>query len=270
MIREVFSIGPITITPYGLMLVAAFFLAFLQLRWGLRQLRAGDDEDANAVLFAAGVGGILGGKIYYVLLKGDWRLLFERFGFVWYGGFILGTLAVLWTIHRRRLSPWSAADAAAPALALGYAVGRIGCFLVGDDYGVPTQLPWGIAFPVGLPPTSAGALRAEFGLEIPSNMPDHQLLTVHPTQLYETLICGLIWLIGVRMLRLRLVPGTTVLTVVALLLSERLLVEFLRAKDDRLLASFTVAQLISGVSLVIVVGLWSARHRWLRAGPPRP
>ena len=105
---------------------------------------------------AAGIGGVLGAKIYYALLYRDWSLLFERFGLVWYGGLILGTLAVIWVARRRRLTGWAVTDAAAPGLALGYGLGRIGCFLVGDDFGMPTDLPWGVAFPKGLPaPTTA-------------------------------------------------------------------------------------------------------------------
>ena len=104
MINELFRIGPVSISPFGVMLVAAFVAAWAQLRWGLRRLDAGDEEDASALVLAAGIGGILGAKIYYALLYRDWTLLFERFGLVWYGGFILGTLAVIWA-SRSRLPP---------------------------------------------------------------------------------------------------------------------------------------------------------------------
>lgn len=151
MIREIFHIGSFSVSPFGLMLVFAFLGSYLQLRWGMKRLGIGDEEDASALVFAAGVGGIVGAKVYYALLNGDWRLLFDRSGLVWYGGFILGALAVLWVMRSRRLFRWYMADIAAPALALGYAIGRVGCFLVGDDYGRPTDKPWGVPFPVGLP-----------------------------------------------------------------------------------------------------------------------
>ena len=261
MIQELFHIGSFSISPFGVMLVLAFLGGFLQLRWGMRQLGIGDEEDASALIFAAGVGGIVGAKVYYAILNHDWRLLFDRSGLVWYGGFILGAAAVVFTIRRRRLPLWPLADALAPALALGYAIGRIGCFLVGDDYGRPTDLPWGVAFPVGLPPTTAGELRQMFGLSIPAAVPDSQLLRVHPTQVYETLSCLVIWGIGLWLFRRRLRPGQTALILLGLLAVERFLVEILRAKDDRFLGPFTLAQAISVLVLLVVAVLGAVRAR---------
>jgi phosphatidylglycerol:prolipoprotein diacylglycerol transferase len=267
MIQELFHIGSFSISPFGVMLVLAFLGGFLQLRWGMRKLEIGDEEDASAIIFAAGVGGIVGAKVYYAVLNGDWHLLFDRSGLVWYGGFILGTAAVLFTVRRRRLPPWPLLDAAMPALALGYAIGRIGCFLVGDDYGRPTNLPWGVAFPVGLPPTTAGELRQMFGLSIPESIPDGQLLRVHPTQLYETLTCLAIWGIGVWLFRRRRQPeGRTALIILGLLAIERFLVEILRAKDDRFFAGFTLAQMISVAVFVLVTTLLLWRSRGQEIG----
>jgi phosphatidylglycerol:prolipoprotein diacylglycerol transferase len=248
------------------LLVLAFIASYLQLLWGMRRFGLGDDEDASAIIFAAGVGGIVGGKVYYALLNMDWRLLFDRSGLVWYGGLILGALAVLFTLHRRGLLVWSMADVTAPALALGYAVGRLGCFLVGDDYGRPTDLPWGIAFPVGLPPTTAGELRRLFGIDVPASIPDDQLLRVHPTQLYETFSCLAIWGFGLWLLRRQAEEhrpaGLVALTVFGLLAVERFLVELLRAKDDRFFGPFTLAQVISAALLALILTLaWMRRRR---------
>ena len=90
MIQEIFHIGSFSISPFGVMLVFAFLASYLQLRWGMKRLGIGDEEDASALVFAAGVGGIVGAKVYYAILNRDWRLLFDRSGLVWYGGFILG------------------------------------------------------------------------------------------------------------------------------------------------------------------------------------
>lgn len=258
MIQELFSIGPLSISPFGVMMVVAFLSAYLQLRWGFRRLKIGDEEDASAVVLAAGIGGILGAKLYYAALYGDWRLLLGRFGLVWYGGFLLGAAAVIWTVRRRRLPIARTLDVSTLALTLGYAFGRVGCFLVGDDYGMPTDLPWGVKIPYGLPgPTTAAFMRSEYGADIPLEVPGHELVAVHPTQLYETLLALGIWAVGLALLRRsttvgRPAAGGTATVVVALMAAERFGVEFLRAKDDRYLGMFTLAQ---GISLLIVVGL---------------
>jgi phosphatidylglycerol:prolipoprotein diacylglycerol transferase len=261
LIQELFHIGSLSISPFGVMLVVAFLGGFAQLRWGLKRLGIGGEDDASAILFAAGVGGIAGAKIYYAVLYHDWRLLFDRAGLVWYGGFAAGAAAVLWVMRRRRLPAWRTLDAATPALALGYGLGRIGCFLVGDDYGVPTALPWGVKFPVGLPPSTAGYLRSEFGVDVPGSIPSDQLLAVHPTQLYETFAAIAICIVGRRLLKRSAAPGDVALPVLAMLAAERFLVEFLRAKDDRLLGIFTLAQAISVAVMILLLWLWAARRR---------
>ena len=267
MIQELFRIGPIVISPFGVMLVLAFFSGYLQLKRGMKRLGVGDEEDASSILFAAGVGGIVGAKVYYAILYGDWHLLLDRSGLVWYGGFLLATVAVIWVVRRRRLPFWPLLDAATPALALGYAVGRIGCFLVGDDYGRPSDLPWAVAFANGLPPTTAGYLRSEFGVPVPPGVPDDQLLRVHPTQLYETAMALVIAWLGWRLLRgpRGRQAGRTALAVFAGLAVERFLVEVVRAKDDRFLAGLTLAQAISLAILILMALLWVGRRRiWSR------
>lgn len=286
MIQEVFRIGSFSISPFGLMLVAALGAAYWQLARGLKYQQLGDEEDASAIIFACGFFGILGGKVYYALLMGDWSYLVDRAGIVWYGCFFGGLIAFLVTVKRRGLPMGLTFDAAAPGLALGYAVGRVGCFLVGDDYGVPTDLPWGVKFEVGLPPTSAGVLRREYGIELPPEISDGAFVAVHPTQLYETLaalgIFGiLLWLrrrwesadkpaankaasksVAPSTTSSTVAPGSLMMASIALLSVERFLVEFIRAKDDRFLGGFTLAQ---GISVVVLIGLaalyWRRRPR---------
>ncbi len=265
MIRELFHIGPLAISPFGVMMVVAFLVAWAQMRASYRRLGLGDEEDVSAVLLAAGLGGIAGGKIYYALLYREWRLLFDRSGLVWYGALLLGAALAIWVIRRRRLPAWRTVDATSPALALGYGVGRVGCFLVGDDYGFPTGLPWGVEFPVGLPgPTTAGFMRSEYGAAVPLEVPSGELVAVHPTQLYETLAALAIWLFGLWLLRRRAPAGETFLAVVGLLAVERFFVEFLRAKDDRFLGDFTLAQVLSLALLLALAAVWA----WRRTRPP--
>jgi phosphatidylglycerol:prolipoprotein diacylglycerol transferase len=261
---EIVRIGDFAVTSFGVMMVAAFLAAYFQAAWGLRRIGVGDADDASAMVFAAGVGGIVGGKIYYAILYGDWRLIFDRAGLVWYGGMIGATLVVLWVVHRRRLPHLGVADAVLPGVALGYAVGRIGCFLVGDDYGRPTDSAVGVIFPQGLPPATAGTFRHEYGLELPASISDDALVPVHPTQLYETAMALAIWGVGVLMLRRGARRGATGLALAALLAVERFVVEFFRAKDDRFFGDLTLAQLISLALLAVVAALWWAWRR--RAG----
>jgi phosphatidylglycerol:prolipoprotein diacylglycerol transferase len=268
MIQELFHIGSFSVSPFGVTLVFAFLASYMQLLKGMRLTGIGDDEDASAIVFAAGVGGIVGAKFYYaILLNRDWHLLFDRSGLVWYGGFILGALAVMFTLHRRHLLGWAMADVSALSVAIGYAIGRIGCFLVGDDYGRPTDLPWGMSFPVGLPPTTAGEMRRMFGVDVPASIPDDTMMRVHPTQIYETLTCLLIWAFGLWLFRRQLAQkrpaGAVVLAVFGLLAVERFLVEILRAKDDRFFGGFTLAQMISVGVLAIIAIVTLVRRRQL-------
>jgi phosphatidylglycerol:prolipoprotein diacylglycerol transferase len=257
MIRELFHIGSLSISPFGLMMVLAFLAAWAQLRWGIRRLGLGDEEDASTLLLAGGLGGIAGAKLYYAVLYGDWRLLLSRSGLVWYGGLLLGAAAVLWVARLRRLPLWGVADAGAPAVAIGYALGRVGCFLVGDDYGMPTGLPWGVKIPYGLPgPTTAGFLRREYRAVIPESISDTELVAVHPTQLYEALAALAICALGAWWIRRGARRGWVATAVLGLLAVERFLVEFLRAKDDRWIGSLTLAQLWSVAALVALALLW--------------
>lgn len=265
-----FKAGGLVITSFGLMMA----LAFLTGGWVLsRELgRKGENPEVawDVVMYAA-VGGILGAKLYYMILH--WPetaadplgAILSRSGLVWYGGFIAAALLIAWRVSRLKLSIPRVADAAAPALALAYGVGRIGCFLVGDDYGGPSTLPWAVAFPNGAPPSTAGNLRNYFGVSVPDSIPDSMVLTVHPTQIYEVLmaivIFAILWRLRTRFTR----PGLLFATYLALAGVERFIVEIFRAKDDRFLGPLTVAQSIS--ILLIVVAVLAAG--WLRRNEPR-
>ena len=249
--------GSFEITTFGLMM----FLAFVAAGWVLsRQFKRYGltDDAASSMVMAAAIGGIVGAKIYYAILFRDWHLLFDRAGLVWYGGMIGGFLACSWLVWRKKLDYLTVADAAAPALAIGYALGRIGCFLVGDDYGRPTDAWFGVAFPKGAPPTTAYELR-KFGAPVDPAIPDYQVLSVHPTQLYETGMALIMFVVLMWLNRRPHRRGLAWGLFLIMLGIERFLVEIVRAKDDRFLGPFTVAQLIS--VLIIVAGIvWAARR----------
>ena len=254
-------LGEITITTFGVMMALAFLSGYLVLRKETIRLGAGGDLAADMLLGAL-IGGIVGAKFYYVLLYWDRTVLdplgmiFSRSGLVWYGGFIGGFIGVMWVLYRRPVAPGLGVDAIAPALPLAYGIGRIGCFLVGDDYGRPTESFAGIAFPNGLPPTTAGNLR-RFGAEVDPAIPDAQVLSVHPTQLYETGLSLVIFFLLWRLRRHPHVQGWLFGMWLAMAAAERFVIEFFRAKDDRFFGSITLAQVISvvmfagGVALIV-------------------
>jgi len=246
-------IGSFEITTFGLMM----FVAFITAGWVLtRQFRRYglSEELASSIVMASAIGGIVGAKIYYAILFRDWHLLFDRAGLVWYGGMIGGTIACSWLIWRKGVDYLTAADATAPALAIGYSLGRIGCFLVGDDYGRPTSSWIGIAFPKGSPPTTAESLR-QFGVNVDPSIPADQVLRVYPTQLFEFAAAFIIFAILMRASRRPHPKGRTFALFLILMGIERFLVEIVRAKDDRFLGPFTIAQLISSIAAVIGIGL---------------
>ena len=250
-------VGSFEITTFGLMM----FLAFVAAGWVLsRQFRRYGltDDAASSMVMAAAIGGIIGAKVYYAILTRDVHALFTRAGLVWYGGLIGGAIACSLYIRAQRIDFFTAADAAAPALSIGYCLGRIGCFLVGDDYGRPTDSWVGIAFPKGSPPTSADELR-HFGAAVDPSIPGDAILRVHPTQLYESAAALLMFFILMRAARAPHPRGRVFGLFLLLMGIERFLVEILRAKDDRFLGPFTVAQLIS--VLLIVAGIVLAARR---------
>lgn len=258
-----FEIGGLPITSFGLMM----FLSFISAAWILSlqlERRGLNKEFAWDVLFWAAVGGILGAKFYYLglhwedLVADPVGQLLSRGGLVWYGGLIGGIIAYYWYARRKGMPLATTFDAAAPALMLAYAVGRLGCFLVGDDYGLPTDAWYGIAFPNGAPPSTAGYLRSVGG-EIPATIPDSAIVTVHPTQLYEIIaaliLFAVLWQFSKRMLR----PGQLFGLYLGLYGIERFLIEFVRAKSDRVLLGLTTSQLASILMLSIAAYLWTRR-----------
>ncbi len=163
-----FRIGQFEITSFGV-LVAIGALVGMWI-FGRELRRSGLPDDAVDCGFAGVIGGMVGAKLLWVMEHAGSGplsdLLWSRSGMSWFGGLAGGLLAGIAMIRRRRLPAMAVVSAAAPALVVGHAIGRVGCFLVGDDYGWATDLPWGVAFPEGLPPTT---------------------VPVHPTQLYEAL-----------------------------------------------------------------------------------
>jgi phosphatidylglycerol:prolipoprotein diacylglycerol transferase len=261
----IIHLGPLEITGYGLMLMVAFLMGGWLIARQLRENNLKEDYAADMVA-AAVIGGIIGAKLWYVALTRDPGALFSRGGLVWYGGFIGGALGVILNGWRLRVPLRWTMQLAAPALAAAYALGRVGCFLVNDDYGQPTKLPWGVKFPQGSPPSTAANLHA-FNVAVPPGTDPSTVLAVHPTQLYEV-AAMLVAFAVLWVLRKRGKPVGWLFGVYLVFAGiERFLVEIVRAKDDRLLGPFTVAQLTSVVLVVVGATLMAA---WRSGASPAP
>ena len=232
------DIGPITLQTFGLMFALAFLAAGALVAKRLGELGKPVDW-AYEMGFAALIGGVVGSRVYFIVQNYDsvkddlLGNLFSGSGLVWYGGLIGGALGVvLWAWYRGFLG-LALLDLAAPALALGYAIGRCGCQLSGDgDYGKAWDGPWAMSYPDGTKP-----------IDTP----------VHPTPVYETLAMGLVALLLWR-LRDRLTNGLLFALYLLLAGTERFLVEFIRRNEDVALG-LTQAQLIS-LAMMIAGGVW--------------
>lgn len=247
----IIHLGPLEITGYGIMMMLGFLMGGWLAGQDLKRLGLREDYSADIVV-AAVIGGIIGAKLWYVALTRDPGALFSRGGLVWYGGFIGGTIAVILNGWRLRVPlRWTMQLAAAP-MAAAYALGRVGCFLVNDDYGRPTDLPWGMKFPEGYPPSTAGNLRL-LGIDVPADVPSTTVLAVHPTQLYETAIMLVAFFFLWQWRKLPRPAGWLFGAYLVWAGAERFVIEIFRAKDDRFLGPFTIAQATS--VLLILVGI---------------
>lgn len=233
-------IGPLTLQTFGLCFALAFVCAGALV--GRRLVEIGKPVDwAYEISLSALLGGLIGSRLDYMLQNYDevkddlFGNIVSGAGLVWFGGLVGGAIGVfVWAWYRGFLG-LALLDAAAPALALGYAVGRIGCQLSGDgDYGQAWDGPWAMAYPDGTVPTTE---------------------EVHPTPVYETLAMGLVALLLWR-LRNRLRPGHLFALYLVLAGAERLLVEFIRRNDDVALG-LTQPQLIS-IAMVVGGAAWLA------------
>lgn len=239
MYPELFRINDFVISSFGVMVALAFLVAY----WvaSIEFKRKGLDERLlNNLLLVSMIGGIVGAKLFYVfenvplgdLLANPFPYLFSRGGLTFYGGFLGAVFLVLLLSWKNRVSFWTIADALAPSIAIGHAIGRIGCFLVGDDYGTPSNLPWAMSFPKGLPPTTE---------------------KVHPTQIYEALYLGIVFLILWR-LRKRERGGGWLFSVFLILSGvERFFIEFIRQTTPSPIPGLSIAQLVALLLVLFAV-----------------
>jgi len=252
----------ISIKTFGVVFALGFLACGGVVARRLRELGKPIDW-AYEIVFAALLGGVVGARGYYVIenysqVKHDLLgSIFSGSGLVWYGGALGGALGVIAWMRWRKALEMRMLDMCATALALGYAIGRIGCQVSGDgDYGIRSKLPWAMGYPHGTLPTPPG-------------------VTVQPTPIYETVaMCLVAWLLW--RLRDRVRPGVIFALYFVLSGLERFLVEFIR-RNKEVLAGLTAPQVESLVLLAIGL-VWlalMARGRGLsglraRTSSPRP
>lgn len=234
-----FRLGSLDITSFGV-LVALGALAGL---WVFRRelARSGLPEAAIDAAVYGLVGGLLGAKLLYVFEHLDegsfFGLFLDRGGMSWFGGFVGGLLAGYITIRVKRWPMMAVLAAATPALTVGQMLGRIGCFLVGDDYGHPTTLPWGVAFPEGLPPTTE---------------------RVHPTQIYEAIFLAFFTWVLIRWRRKGLSDRTVLGRYFVGVGAFRFALEFVRV-NVRVLGPLTLAHIFSLAAVALGIVLLATR-----------
>jgi phosphatidylglycerol---prolipoprotein diacylglyceryl transferase len=233
-------LGPLDLKTFGIMFSLAFLAAGALVARRFQELGKPVDW-AYEMVFSALVGGIVGARAYYMVQNWDdvrhdlIGNVFSGSGLVWYGGALGGALAVFIWAWRRGFLTLALLDLAAPALALGYAIGRIGCQLSGDgDYGKAADVPWAMSYPHGTVPTDQ---------------------RVHPTPVYESLAMGLLaWFLWT--LRDRVAPGMLFALYLVLSGLERFLVEFLR-RNNEVWGGLTAPQ-IESLVLIAVGVTWIA------------
>ena len=241
-------IGALDLKTFGICFALGFLASGLIISRRFRELDKPADWTYEMV-FAALIGGLLGSRVDYLIQNWDkvsddlLGNVLSGSGLVWFGGFVGGALGVILWARWRRFLGWTLFDTAAVPLAVGYAIGRVGCQVSGDgDYGTPSDLPWAMAYPDGTVPTTD---------------------EVHPTPVYETLAMGVTGLVLWRM-RDRLAPGMLFGIYLIVAGIERFLIEFIRRNDD-VAAGLTLAQLIGLAMLALGAAVVAARRDVPRA-----
>ena len=255
-----YEVGPLMITGFGLAVLAAFIVAQIVAQHELKR-RGYNPEPVGDMIFAAVIGSLIGAKLYFVILTGDMDTLFSRGGFVFWGGLIGGILAVTALVLKRKLGFWRIADVAGLSIMPAYAVGRTGCWAVGDDYGRPWDGPLAVRFPDGAPPSTAQNMQQMFGIPVPSDIPPNTVLAVHPTQLYEVTMAFILFLMLWKLRDHKHAEGWLMGVYCVMAGVERFIVEFFRAKDDRFFGVLTVAQVIALVFIAIGITVMAMRSR---------
>ena len=188
---ELLRIGSFVLPTYGVLLASGFLAALWLLRRRASAFGVSPDAAVDVAIWLL-LAGLLGAKLLLLVVEGpryltswDGVVEFLRSGGVFYGGLLGAVVALAVMLRKKAIGFWTFADMAAPSVALGHAIGRLGCLSAGCCWGRECALPWAITF------TDPAAER---NVGVPLHVP------LHPTQLYEAaglfLLCGLLLKIG--------------------------------------------------------------------------
>jgi phosphatidylglycerol:prolipoprotein diacylglycerol transferase len=245
-----FRVGDISVSSFSVMVLLGFLVAYILGESEFKR-KGLNGNLVDLLLIASVVGGLGGAKILFLyqqvpitdFIADPVRYLAS--GFTFFGG-LIGAAILTWLVTQmKRISFLSVTDLMSPLLIIAYAIGRIGCLLVGDDYGIPSDLPWAMAFPEGSPPTTE---------------------RVHPTQIYDTICMTILFAVlwGIR--KKDLPTGWMTAITFIVLGAQRFLVEFLRQTTPSFIPGISQAQIIAVVFIAAgIVILWKSKNR--TAGP---
>jgi len=256
MIPVLFRLGPLTVYSYGLMMALGFLAADVVIDSECRRQKINPDYASTLVVCAA-VAGLIGSRLYSVIdnfqayAHDPWSIILSGSGFVWFGGLAGGILSSYLVSRYYKVGFLRTADMAAPALAIGHALGRIGCQLSGDgDWGMPSTLPWAMAYPKAIVGWNSSTVLKldEHNQLVSAFFPG---VRVHPTPIYEALLYFGVFAFLWSRRKTNAVEGRLFFLYLVLAGACRFMVEFLRV-NPRVLMGLSEAQLIA--LLMIAVG----------------
>ncbi|EKD27578.1 MAG: phosphatidylglycerol-prolipoprotein diacylglyceryl transferase [uncultured bacterium] len=246
MYPELFNICGIPIFSYGFFLALGFILATYSLVETGKRFNLNNDHLMDLAIYAL-ISGIVGARLLYIIINFPYYIqnpleiiMINRGGLVFYGGFIASVITCMYYIRSKKMPFLTTGDCIMAVLPIGQMFGRIGCFMNGCCFGSPSVLPFRVTFPI----TSHAFYHYQ------------EFTPVHPVQLYESLLTGLLFLFLVTIIERKKFDGQIIALYGMLYPIIRFLLEFLRGDNDKILTGLTMSQFISIVIFIISASIY--------------